>query len=59
MSMDLFICYASDDMSYKDICLKRLAQLKNIRVEAWHDRLIEMGEDWEQAILTALDRCNT
>ncbi|MEO5333757.1 MAG: TIR domain-containing protein [Magnetococcus sp. YQC-5] len=59
MALDLFICYAQEDMTFKDTCLKQLAQLEEGLVVPWHDRLIEVGADWEPAILKALHQCNT
>jgi len=49
--LKIFIIYAHEDRDYKNELLKSLKLLqKNGLVEAWHDRDLVAGDDWDKVI---------
>jgi hypothetical protein len=53
----IFLSYAHEDESDRKTLEKHLASLKREGwVEAWYDRLIEAGEDWDSEIHSKLDQ---
>ena len=53
--LKVFIIYAHEDRAYKEDLLKSLKLLrKQGLVEAWHDRDLLAGDDWEKVILAHL-----
>ncbi len=54
----IFICYAHEDERFREVLDKCFTSLKRDGVvDVWHDRRIELGEDWEAAIKEALNQC--
>lgn len=52
----VFIAYAHEDESYKDVLLKWLVPMRrNGTITAWHDREILCGHQWEHEISRKLD----
>src|SRR6266571_5816961 len=52
----LFYCYAREDKPLRDELEKHLSWLKRrYQLTNWHDREIQPGEEWEQAIDTHLN----
>ncbi|MBF0179111.1 MAG: toll/interleukin-1 receptor domain-containing protein [Magnetococcales bacterium] len=59
MPLKVFICYARKDMRHKARLLEHLAQLERVGVvQPWHDGVIEVGTEWNPAILDALAQCH-
>ena len=53
---DLFISYAHKDERMKDELVMRLKLLQaQGLVDCWHDRMIEVGEEWDRHIMRELD----
>lgn len=54
--LNLFISYSHADEAIKKDLLKHLEPLKRINlVEAWHDRKLKAGEEWEKSISKQLE----
>ncbi len=55
----LFVSYCHADRSLKDEFLKHLEPLKRQNlIEAWHDREILPGEEWNNEISEHLEEAN-
>ncbi|MCY7349596.1 MAG: TIR domain-containing protein, partial [Cytophagaceae bacterium] len=55
MPKKIFLSYSHKDETYKQELDTHLAALKRSgKIEAWHDRKILPGEDWDEAILEQL-----
>jgi len=55
--LNLFVVYAHSDEALKDELLKHLAPLKRLElINAWHDRKIVPGEEWDEKISTHLEK---
>ncbi len=53
----VFISYCHADAEWLNRVTGALApDVRNGRIDAWDDRRIEAGDDWEREILTAIDR---
>jgi len=58
-ALKLFISYSHQDESIKDELLKHLSPLKRLNlISDWHDRKIEAGDKWEQAISDNLEKAD-
>ncbi len=58
-ALRLFISYSHKDEALKDELVTMLAGLQRRGViDAWEDRQIQPGEEWNQAIQDALSRCD-
>jgi TIR domain len=56
--LKIFISYAHRDEIFKDALVKMLAGLQRRGViDAWQDRRIEEGDQWREAIETAMNEC--
>lgn len=54
--LKVFISYSHKDEALKDELKDQLSPLKRQnKIEIWHDRAIDAGEDWNAEILNALD----
>ena len=57
-----FVSYARRNKQLADSFLKKLDEVlapsKKYEYELWQDTGIEVGEEWEQQILSALDNCD-
>lgn len=54
--VSVFVSYAHEDEPFRDKLLKHLSMLKHQGlVQAWHDRLISPGTNWDQDINGAID----
>jgi tetratricopeptide (TPR) repeat protein len=52
----LFYCYAREDKTMRDELEKYLSSLKRLySLRNWHDREIQPGQEWEQAIENSLN----
>jgi len=57
--VDVFISYAHKDEIYKDELIKMLSPLQDQGIlKIWQDREIEPGQEWFQAIRTAMNACD-
>nr|VFJ42626.1 MAG: TIR domain-containing protein [Candidatus Kentron sp. FM]VFJ43324.1 MAG: TIR domain-containing protein [Candidatus Kentron sp. FM]VFK05489.1 MAG: TIR domain-containing protein [Candidatus Kentron sp. FM] len=57
--IEVFICYAHEDVEHKNALVKHLAPLEhNGLIHNWHDGQIEPGTDWQSEIMDALERCH-
>src|SRR5262245_22175471 len=55
--LGLFVAYAHSDESLKDELIKHLEPLKRLDlIDAWHDRKIVPGEEWDKRISTQLEK---
>jgi hypothetical protein len=58
-ALSLFISYSHADEGIKTELLKHIAPLKRLNlVDAWHDRKLKAGEEWEQAIAKELENAD-
>ncbi|PSB27786.1 TIR domain-containing protein [Stenomitos frigidus] len=58
-SLKVFISYAHKDEEFKDELVTMLASMQRQGIiNAWQDRLIEPGDEWYQAIQTAMNECD-
>lgn len=57
--LKIFISYSHKDESFKDELITMLAGLQNRGiVDAWQDRRIEPGDEWNKSIQNAMDECD-
>ncbi|MBF0181416.1 MAG: TIR domain-containing protein [Magnetococcales bacterium] len=56
MALTIFICYAREDLRFKEQLLTHLKPLEQIY--AWHDGVIEPGEPWLPEIVSAIEACD-
>ncbi len=50
-SVEIFFCYAREDEALRQGLEKQLRALKRQGVvDVWHDRMIEVGTEWERSI---------
>ena len=55
----IFISYAHKDEEFKDELLVTLGSLKRRGIiDTWQDRMIQAGDEWYQAIETAMNECD-
>ncbi len=58
-ALKLFISYSHKDEEFKNELLIMLAGLEQQEIiDVWHDRRIEEGDEWYQAIQTAMNECD-
>ena len=58
-ALKIFISYSHKDESFKDELVTMLAGLQRRKiVDAWQDRRIEAGDDWNESIETAMNECD-
>lgn len=58
-SLKVFISYAHKDEAFKDELITMLASMQRQGIiDAWQDRRIEPGDEWYQAIQTAMNECD-
>ncbi len=58
-TLHLFISYSHRDEAIKEELIKHLSPLKRLNLIAdWHDREIEAGDKWKEAISENLERAN-
>ena len=58
-ALKIFISYSHKDEAFKDELVTMLTGLQRRKiVDAWQDRRIEAGDDWNQSIQTAMDECD-
>ena len=56
---DIFISYAHEDETHKDDLVKMLSPLQDHGIlRIWQDREIQPGEEWYEAIQTAMTACD-
>ena len=56
MAVKVFISYSHKDEPYKDQLVAHLSALKNLGViQQWDDRQIELGQQWDNQINTAMN----
>jgi small GTP-binding protein len=57
--LKIFISYSHEDETFKDELVTMLAglQLHGV-VDAWHDRRIEAGDEWNKSIRDAMNDCD-
>ncbi len=57
--LKVFISYSHKDEAFKDELVTMLAGLQNRGiVDAWQDRRIEAGDEWNKSIHDAMDECD-
>ncbi|HIK03555.1 MAG TPA: TIR domain-containing protein [Trichormus sp. M33_DOE_039] len=57
--LKVFISYAHKDEAFKDELVTMLASMQRRGIiDAWQDRRIEPGDEWYQAIQTAMNECD-
>ncbi|MBV9787372.1 MAG: toll/interleukin-1 receptor domain-containing protein, partial [Chloroflexi bacterium] len=57
--LKIFISYAHKDEAFKDELVTMLASLQRRGiVDAWQDRRIEAGDEWNQSIQDAMNECD-
>jgi hypothetical protein len=55
----IFISYSHEDETFKDELVTMLASLQRRGiVDAWHDRRIEAGDEWNKSIHEAMNDCD-
>ncbi|NER31784.1 MAG: toll/interleukin-1 receptor domain-containing protein, partial [Symploca sp. SIO1C4] len=55
----IFISYAHKDEAFKDELVVMVESMqRNGVIDAWQDRRIEPGDDWDPAIQAAMDECD-
>lgn len=58
-ALKVFISYAHKDEAFKDELVTMLASMQRQGIiDAWQDRRIEPGDEWYQAIQTAMNECD-
>jgi hypothetical protein len=58
-ALTLFISYCHADEKFKDALIKHLEPLKRMNlIEAWHDRELTAGDEWEQEISGNLENAD-
>ena len=58
-ALKIFISYSHKDEAFKDELVTMLTGLQRRKfVDAWQDRRIEAGDEWNQSIQTAMDECD-
>ena len=58
-ALKIFISYSHKDEAFKDELVTMLAGLQRRKiVDAWQDRRIEAGDEWNQSIQAAMDECD-
>jgi len=58
-ALQVFVSYSHRDEAVKNELLKHLEPLKRLNlVEAWHDRKINAGDKWDEAISSALENAD-
>ena len=56
---NIFICYSSKDLEYKNILLDFLHNpIKNKKINVWHDHLIAPDEIWDDSIKSKLNNAD-
>src|SRR6266568_6085646 len=54
--INVFFSYAHEDESYCQQLLKHLSHLQHDgKIAGWHDRLIDAGTDWSEAVDQAIN----
>jgi hypothetical protein len=57
--LSLFISYSHEDESLKNELVKHLEPLRRQKlIEAWHDRKVKAGEEWDKEISSNLDKAD-